>query len=198
MDRGQGDRRRAAILNYVRETAAENGIDKHIRYHHRVKRASWSTPDARWTVEAERTRARARSTVSFTCNFLFMCSATTITRTAIRRNSPGAEDFAGRIVHPQNWTDDLDYAGKRVVVIGAGATAVTLVPEMAKTAAHVTMLQRSPTYVVSRPAQDPVANRLRAKAAGEARLSSDPLAQRAVRDVFLPACAAQAGAGQAS
>ena len=95
----------------------------------------------------------------------------------------GPRDFAGRIVHPQKWPEDLDYAGKRVVVIGSGATAVTLVPEMAKTAAHVTMLQRSPTYVVSRPAEDALANKLRAQSAGQARLSSDPLAQRAVRHV---------------
>ena len=152
------------ILNYVRETAEENGIDKHIRYHHRVKRASWSTPDARWSVEAERvTGEGAVETVSFTCNFLFMCSGYYNYESGYSPEFPGAQDFAGRIVHPQKWTDDVDYAGKRVVVIGSGATAVTLVPEMAKTAAHVTMLQRSPTYVVARPAQDPVANKLRAK-----------------------------------
>jgi monooxygenase len=108
-----------------------------------------------------------------------------------------AADFAGRIVHPQKWPEDLDYAGKRVVVIGSGATAVTLVPEMAKTAGHVTMLQRSPTYVVARPAEDPLANKLRA-ICRQARLSHDPLAQRAVRHVFLPALPAQARAGQAT
>ncbi len=152
------------ILNYVRETAAENGIDQHIRYHHRVKRASWSTPDARWTVEAERIAGgRANETVRFTCNFLFMCSGYYSYESGYSPEFPGAKDFAGRIVHPQKWSDDIKYAGKRVVVIGSGATAVTLVPEMAKTAAHVTMLQRSPTYVVARPAQDPVANRLRAR-----------------------------------
>ena len=152
------------ILNYVRETATENGIDKHIRFHHRVKRASWSTPDACWTVEAERIAGEgAVETVSFTCNFLFMCSGYYNYENGYSPEFPGAKDFAGRIVHPQKWTDDVDYAGKRVVVIGSGATAVTLVPEMAKTAAHVTMLQRSPTYVVARPAQDPVANKLRAK-----------------------------------
>jgi cation diffusion facilitator CzcD-associated flavoprotein CzcO len=152
------------ILNYVRETAAENGIDRHIRYHHRVKRASWSTPDAHWTVEAERIAGEgAIETIRFTCNFLFMCSGYYNYENGYSPEFPGAKDFAGRIVHPQKWTDDVDYAGKRVVVIGSGATAVTLVPEMAKTAAHVTMLQRSPTYVVARPAQDPVANRLRAK-----------------------------------
>ncbi|MBU6461546.1 MAG: NAD(P)/FAD-dependent oxidoreductase [Bradyrhizobium sp.] len=152
------------ILNYVRETAAENGIDKHIRYHHRVKRASWSTPDARWTVKAERTTGEgATESASFTCNFLFMCSGYYNYENGYLPEFPGTKDFAGRIVHPQKWTDDVDYAGKRVVVIGSGATAVTLVPEMAKTAAHVTMLQRSPTYVVARPAQDLLANRLRAR-----------------------------------
>jgi cation diffusion facilitator CzcD-associated flavoprotein CzcO len=152
------------ILNYVRETAAENGIDKHIRYHHRVKRAAWSTPDARWSVEAERiTGEGATEVISFTCNFLFMCSGYYNYQNGYSPAFPGAADFAGRIVHPQKWTDDVDYAGKRVVVIGSGATAVTLVPEMAKKAAHVTMLQRSPTYVVSRPAHDAVANKLRAK-----------------------------------
>ena len=99
----------------------------------------------------------------FTCNFLFMCAGYYNYAQGYSPEFPGAENFAGRIVHPQKWTDDIDYAGKRVVVIGSGATAVTLVPEMAKTAAHVTMLQRSPTYVVSRPAQDPVANKLRAR-----------------------------------
>jgi monooxygenase len=152
------------ILNYVRETAAENGIEKHIRYHHRVKHASWSTREARWTIEAERTVGEgATETISFTCNFLFMCSGYYNYESGYSPEFPGAQDFAGRIVHPQKWSDDVDYAGKRVVVIGSGATAVTLVPEMAKTAAHVTMLQRSPTYVVARPAQDPVANKLRAK-----------------------------------
>jgi cation diffusion facilitator CzcD-associated flavoprotein CzcO len=152
------------ILNYVRETAAENGIDQHIRYHHRVKRASWSTPDARWSVEGERIAGgRVAENVRFTCNFLFMCSGYYSYESGYSPEFPGTKDFAGRIVHPQKWTDDIEYAGKRVVVIGSGATAVTLVPELAKTAAHVTMLQRSPTYVVARPAQDPVANRLRAR-----------------------------------
>ena len=134
----------------------------------------------------------------FTCNFLFMCSGYYNYAAGYTPEFPGIEDFAGRIVHPQKWPEDLDYAGKRVVVIGSGATAVTLVPAMAKTAAHVTMLQRSPTYVVSRPAQDAIANRLRAQAAGQARLSSDPLAQRAVGHVFLPALPAQAGAGRSN
>ena len=150
------------ILNYVRETAAENGIEKDIRFRHRVKRASWSTPDARWTIEAERiTGEGATELVRFTCNFLFMCPGYYKYEAGYTPEFKGSADFAGRIVHPQKWTEDIDYAGKRVVVIGSGATAVTLVPELAKKAAQVTMLQRSPTYVVSRPAQDPVANKIR-------------------------------------
>jgi monooxygenase len=150
------------ILNYVRETAAENGLEKDIRFRHRVKRAMWSTPDARWTVEAERVTGEGATEIArFTCNFLFMCSGYYKYGAGYAPEFAGAQDFAGRIVHPQQWPEDLDYAGKRVVVVGSGATAVTLVPEMAKTASHVTMLQRSPTYVVSRPAQDPLANKLR-------------------------------------
>jgi cation diffusion facilitator CzcD-associated flavoprotein CzcO len=151
------------ILNYVRETAADNGIDKKIRFHHRVKRASWSSQQACWTVEAERTPSGEGGTeiVRFTCNFLFMCSGYYKYEEGYTPEFSGTADFAGRIVHPQKWTDDIDYAGKRVVVIGSGATAVTLVPEMARTADHVTMLQRSPTYVVARPAEDVLANKLR-------------------------------------
>jgi monooxygenase len=151
-----------SILKYVRETAAENGIDKKIRFHHRVKRASWSTEDARWTVEAERTSGEgATEAVRFTCNFLFMCSGYYRYEEGYAPEFAGRGDFKGQIVHPQKWPDALDYAGKRVVVIGSGATAVTLVPAMAETAGHVTMLQRSPTYVVSRPAQDQLAIKLR-------------------------------------
>jgi cation diffusion facilitator CzcD-associated flavoprotein CzcO len=154
------------ILNYVRETAAEEGIDRKIRFSHRVKRASWSSQEARWTVEVERGAAQdgvEAEAVRFTCNFLFMCSGYYNYAAGYSPEFPGAKDFAGRIVHPQKWTEDIDTSGKRVVVIGSGATAVTLVPELAKTADHVTMLQRSPTYVVARPAHDPVANRIRAR-----------------------------------
>ena len=149
------------ILNYVRETANDNGIDSKIRFNHHVKNASWSSQDARWTVEAE--RGPEKEPVRFTCNFLFMCSGYYSYESGYEPEFPGADRFKGRIAHPQKWTEDIDYAGKRVVVIGSGATAVTLVPEMAKTAAHVTMLQRSPTYVVARPAEDALANRLREK-----------------------------------
>ena len=148
-----------SILNYVRETARDYGIDKHIRFQHQVKRASWSTPDARWTVEAE--RGPDRELVRYTCNFLFMCAGYYDYTGGYMPEFPGIETYAGQLVHPQKWPENLDYAGKSVVVIGSGATAVTLVPELAKQAVHVTMLQRSPTYVVSRPAEDAFANRLR-------------------------------------
>ncbi len=148
-----------AILRYVRKTAAEYGIDRQIRFGHRVRRASWSSSDALWTVEAE--HGPAQEIVRFTCRFLFMCSGYYDYANGYTPHWPGVEQFAGRIVHPQQWPADLDYAGKRVVVIGSGATAVTLVPALAQEAAQVTMLQRSPTYVVALPSQDAVANWLR-------------------------------------
>ena len=146
-----------AILNYIRETAAEFGVDKEIRYGHRVRRASWMSEDALWTVEAE----TGPDVVRFTCNFLYLCTGYYDYEGGYTPDWTGVERFGGQIVHPQKWPEDLDYEGKRVVVIGSGATAVTLVPAMAERAAHVTMLQRSPSYVVSRPAQDKVANWLR-------------------------------------
>ena len=148
-----------SILRYLRETAEENGIDRRVRYGHRVTGASWSSADARWTVEVARTDTG--ESVSFTCGFLFMCSGYYDYEEGYTPVFPGIERFGGRVVHPQKWTEDVEYADKRVVVIGSGATAVTLVPELAKKAAHVTMLQRSPTYILSVPAEDPIANRLR-------------------------------------
>ena len=148
-----------SIRAYVEDTAQTYGVDKHIRFGVKVTGASWSTPDARWTVTA----TGPDGPLSFTCGFLCMCSGYYDYERGHAPEFAGAADFGGRIIHPQFWPQDLDYAGKRVVVIGSGATAVTLVPEMAKDAAHVTMLQRSPTYVVSRPAEDSVANWLRAK-----------------------------------
>jgi cation diffusion facilitator CzcD-associated flavoprotein CzcO len=148
-----------SILQYVRETAAENGIDRKIRFGHRAVRAAWSTPEARWTVDVE--RGPEREPVRLSCNFLFMCSGYYNYTAGYTPEFAGTADFTGRIVHPQHWPDDLDHRGKRVIVIGSGATAMTLVPEMAKTAAHVTLLQRSPTYVVARPAVDGLAHRLR-------------------------------------
>ncbi|PKP90361.1 MAG: FAD-containing monooxygenase EthA [Alphaproteobacteria bacterium HGW-Alphaproteobacteria-16] len=150
-----------SILRYLDETAREHGIDRHIRHQHRVVAADWSTPDARWTVTVERGPEKERA--EFTCAFLFMCSGYYNYAAGYLPQFEGRERFRGDVVHPQHWPQDLDYAGKRVVVIGSGATAVTLVPEMAKTAAHVTMLQRSPTYIVARPSEDGIANWLRAK-----------------------------------
>ena len=148
-----------SILGYVRETAAENGIDRHIRFNHKVVAADWSSADARWTV----TTQVGDETRVLTCGFLFMCSGYYDYAQGHSPDFAGAADFAGTIVHPQHWPEDLDYAGKRVVVIGSGATAVTLVPEMARTAAHVIMLQRSPSYVVARPGADGIADWLRAR-----------------------------------
>jgi cation diffusion facilitator CzcD-associated flavoprotein CzcO len=147
------------ILNYIRETAAEFGVDKHIRYGHRVRRASWSSEDGVWTVEAE--AGPEKTLARLTCSFLYLCTGYYDYEGGYTPDWPGVERFGGPLVHPQKWPEDLDYAGKRVVVIGSGATAVTLVPAMAERAAHVTMLQRSPTYVASMPAEDRVANWLR-------------------------------------
>jgi cation diffusion facilitator CzcD-associated flavoprotein CzcO len=148
-----------AILQYIRETAHEYGIDQKILYDHRVRRASWSSADSVWTVEAE--TGPEKRVIRFTCGFLYLCTGYYEYDSGYTPEWPGVERFGGRIVHPQKWPQDLDYAGKRVVVIGSGATAVTLVPALAERAAHVTMLQRSPTYVVARPAVDKVANWLR-------------------------------------
>lgn len=150
-----------SILNYLNETAREYGIDEKIRFNHQVKNAAWSSEDARWTVTAE--RGPDNEIVEFTCNFLFMCAGYYSYKGGYTPDFPGVGNYKGRLVHPQKWSDDIDYEGKRVIVIGSGATAVTLVPELAKKAAHVTMLQRSPTYVVSRPAEDKIANWLRSK-----------------------------------
>jgi monooxygenase len=147
-----------SILNYVRETASDHGVDQKVRFGHRVVRAEWSSPDARWTVEATRGDGE---TVRLTCGFLLMCSGYYRYDEGYTPDFEGTERFGGEIVHPQFWSDDVDYAGKRVVVIGSGATAVTLIPAIAERAEHVTMLQRSPSYVVSLPAEDPIANFLR-------------------------------------
>ncbi|HEY5761125.1 MAG TPA: NAD(P)/FAD-dependent oxidoreductase [Steroidobacter sp.] len=147
-----------SILKYVRDSARDYGIDQKIRFNHRVKRASWSSTEALWTVEAEQASGE---TAQFTCSFLFLCSGYYNYEAGYTPEFKGAERFQGRVVHPQKWTEDIDYSGKRVVVIGSGATAVTLVPELAKKASHVTMLQRSPTYIVARPEEDAIANWLR-------------------------------------
>ena len=148
-----------SILSYIRETARIYGIDRRIRFDHRLRRAAWSSADALWTVEAE--QGPDRRIVRFTCGFLFMCTGYYDYAGGYTPEWPGVERFAGRIAHPQRWPEDLDYGGKRVVVIGSGATAVTLVPALAERAAHVTMLQRSPSYVLALPRQDAQANWLR-------------------------------------
>ncbi|HMP03016.1 MAG TPA: NAD(P)/FAD-dependent oxidoreductase [Gemmatales bacterium] len=142
-----------AILQYIKDTAAEYGIDKKIRFGHRVVGASWSSADSRWTVDVE--QGPERTPCRFTCSFLFLCTGYYDYAEGYTPELPGVERYQGRLVHPQKWTPDVDYAGKRVTVIGSGATAVTLVPELAKSAAHVTMLQRTPTYIVSLPNNDP-------------------------------------------
>lgn len=149
-----------AILAYLRDTAREHGIEALIRYRQRVTRASWSSAEARWTVEIDAGDNNA-APLRLTCGFLFLCSGYYRYDRGHDPVFPGRERFGGRIVHPQFWPGDLDWAGQRVVVIGSGATAVTLVPELAKTAAHVTMLQRSPTYVVSQPSTDRLAEAMR-------------------------------------
>ncbi len=148
-----------SIFRYIRDTARDHGIDRKIRFNLRVVRAEWSSAEARWTVKAECTDTG--ETVRVTCGFLFMCTGYYRYDEAYTPDFEGIERFAGQIVHPQHWPEDTDYAEKRVVVIGSGATAVTLVPAMAQHAAHVTMLQRSPSYIVSLPAQDPLADFLR-------------------------------------
>jgi len=148
-----------SILDYIRETARENGIEPKIRFRHRVVAAEWRSEDSRWTVEVE--RGDTGETVRLTCGFLWSCGGYYNYDEGYTPEFPGAERFPGPVIHPQHWPEDLDYAGKRVVVIGSGATAVTLVPAMAERAEHVTMLQRSPTYIATLPAEDPLARLLR-------------------------------------
>src|SRR5688572_30259248 len=179
-----------AILKYIRETAEEYDLNKVIRYGHRVRRAVWSSAEARWTIQAETRpvgsvprvgspQVSEGSSLSgddrsgaprsddtrdaahvkyFSCNFLYLCTGYYDYESGYTPEWPGRDNFKGAIIHPQKWPEGLDYTGKRVLVIGSGATAVTLVPAIAEKAAHVTMLQRSPTYVVSMPSEDSLAN----------------------------------------
>jgi monooxygenase len=156
-----------SILSYIQETAAAHGVVDRIRFGHRVVRASWSSSDALWTVSTEHG-------ATFTCRFLYLCSGYYSYDSGHVVDFPDRSEFAGEIVHPQHWPASLDYAGKQVVVIGSGATAVTLVPAMAAQAARVTMLQRSPSYIVARPGTDALADRIRA-------LLPEKLAHRVVR-----------------
>jgi cation diffusion facilitator CzcD-associated flavoprotein CzcO len=144
------------ILDYLRTVAEEYGVDELIRYRHKVTAASWDSETALWTVEID----RGGTPTTLTASFLWGCSGYYHYDEPYAPEFPGADSFAGTIVHPQHWPEDLDYAGKKVVVIGSGATAVTLVPAMAPTAEHVTMLQRSPSYILSRPGRDRLATAL--------------------------------------
>ncbi|HEV2784296.1 MAG TPA: NAD(P)/FAD-dependent oxidoreductase [Actinophytocola sp.] len=146
-----------SILRYIRDTATEAGIDRHIRFGHRVTCAAWSAEDARWTVDA----THGEETVRFTATFLYSCTGYYHYDAGYLPEFPGIERFGGTVVHPQHWPAGLDYTGKNIVVIGSGATAVTLVPALADRAAHVTMLQRSPTYVAALPTEDATAIKLR-------------------------------------
>ncbi|HEX3909769.1 MAG TPA: NAD(P)/FAD-dependent oxidoreductase [Solirubrobacteraceae bacterium] len=149
----------ASILSYIRDTAHDHEIEDHIRFGHRAVRAEWSSSEARWTVQA--LRSDTGETVRITCDFLYACTGYYRYDEGYTPDFPGRERFDGLLVHPQQWPEDLDCEGKRVVVIGSGATAVTLVPALAERGAQVTMLQRSPTYVLSLPQHDPIANWLR-------------------------------------
>jgi cation diffusion facilitator CzcD-associated flavoprotein CzcO len=150
------------IRDYIAATARDEGIDRHIRFGHRIQRAAWSSGQAQWSVDAVRQLPDgSEEPCTLTCNFLFSCAGYYRYSAGYLPEFPDIGCFQGRVVHPQAWPENLDYAGKRVVIIGSGATAVTLLPAMAKTAGHVTMLQRSPTYLVSLPAQDKIANWLR-------------------------------------
>lgn len=147
-----------SILAYLRQTASENGIDNHIRFHHKVIHASWSSQEARWTVDVECTDTGERKKVS--AKWLFSAAGYYRYDQGYMPHFDGIDNFKGQVIHPQHWPENLDYSDKRVVVIGSGATAVTLVPSMTDKAQHVTMLQRTPTYVISLPSEDVIANTL--------------------------------------
>ncbi|POX40519.1 FAD-containing monooxygenase EthA [Streptomyces sp. Ru73] len=166
-----------SILRYIKETAAEHGVEEHIHYRTKVVAADWSTEAARWTLTVERRPEGARGEpvrTTLTCDFLYSCTGYYDYERGHAPDFPGIDDYAGTVVHPQFWPEDLDYAGKRVVVIGSGATAVTLVPAMAREAAHVTMLQRTPTWISSVPGRDRIADTVRS-------VLPPGLAHRAVR-----------------
>ncbi len=151
----------SSIREYIVETAREYGVEEKIRFHHQVLSADWSSADARWTVTARRTDTG--ETVQLTCSWLSVCSGYYRYDEGFRPEFPGEERFAGELIHPQHWPEDFDATGKRIVVSGSGATAVTLVPNLAGDAAHVTMLQRTPSYILSLPGKDPLAELLRSR-----------------------------------
>ena len=153
----------ADIREYISATARDCGIQPHIRFGHKILRAAWSSQNAQWEVTALRQLPAGDESVTLSCSFLISCAGYYRYSAGYSPEFPNIEQFQGRVIHPQAWPEDLDYGGKRVVIIGSGATAVTLLPSLAKTTAHVTMLQRSPSYVVSLPEQDRIANWLRGK-----------------------------------
>jgi len=140
------------IREYIQETAVDAGIDSHIRFGHKVLSAEWCSETASWTLQVQQNATG--ETVAMSCNFLMMCSGYYNYEQGYTPEFAGSADFKGQIIHPQFWPEDLNYSGKRVVVIGSGATAVTLVPAMTDKAEHVVMLQRSPTYVIAVPRID--------------------------------------------
>ena len=166
------------ILGYLRETVQENGIGSKIRLGHKVTAASWSTPEARWLVEVERTDSGERFTLS--CDWLYMGTGYYRYDRGYTPVFPAIDTFRGTVVHPQQWPEDIDYRGKRVVVIGSGATAVTLIPAMAADTAHITMLQRSPSYILPVPGRDPLVSGIR-------RLAGPQIAHRAARIKYMAA-----------
>ena len=148
-----------SILSYLEETVKENDLNKKIHFNQWVNEASWSSRDSQWTVQVE--NKKTQELQDFTCDFLFLCGGYYNYEEGYTPHFAGRENFLGQIIHPQKWPKNLDYKNKKVVVIGSGATAVTIIPTMAEEAAHVTMLQRSPTYFLSAPDEDPVGNFLR-------------------------------------
>jgi len=149
----------ASILQYIKDTARETGVDKHIRYNHKVVAADWSTADGRWIVTAH--RSDTNETFQLTANFIFSCTGYYRYDQGFTPEFKGRDDFGGPVIHPQFWPEDLDYAGKKIVVIGSGATAITLIPNLTDKAQHVTMLQRSPAYIASMPNNNPLPRLLR-------------------------------------
>jgi cation diffusion facilitator CzcD-associated flavoprotein CzcO len=147
-----------SILQYLRDTVEECGLESKIQYNRRVEAVRWSSEDARWTVVSR--RSDTGEEFVNTCNFVWFCTGYYRYDRGHMPDFPGVDCFRGRLVHPQFWSEDIDYEGKKVVVIGSGATAVTLVPAMADRAAHVTMLQRSPSYVMSVPGDDVISRRM--------------------------------------
>jgi cation diffusion facilitator CzcD-associated flavoprotein CzcO len=148
-----------SIWQYICDTAREFGIDRHIRFNHRIVSASWSSADSRWTLDVQ-TDGNGRH-LQYTCDFLYGCTGYYRYDSGYQPDYPGQSSYRGRVVHPQHWPEDLDHSGKRIVVIGSGATAVSLIPALTNTAAHVTMLQRSPSYILSLPSRDPIERVLR-------------------------------------